>query len=217
MQTARQIERFWNTRQYDRLARELLAARPESSHRLASELSRNVPAAALALIRLDELNQSHHPLTQKLIHCILATQENDGGWGEPLVTALCIRALLCSRGEGISIERGLGYLADLQKVEGPWPSVPIRRMAEDAFVSAFILFQLADDPSFRQAVRFDQAVAWFLQNEPKLDDDTRPLWRRAALRCRLAPVPSPSKTLTFAQADRSAPRFRQNEPKLVHN
>ena len=71
--------------------------------------------------------------------------------------------------------------------------------------------------SFRQAVRFDQAVAWFLQNEPKLDDDTRPLWRRAALRCRLAPVPSPSKTLTFAQADRSAPRFRQNEPKLVHN
>jgi hypothetical protein len=206
MQTARQIERFWSAKQYDRLAREVLAARVEASHRLTDELSRNVPAAALALIRLDELNQSHHPLTQKLIHCILSAQESDGGWGDPLVTALCLRALLCSRGQGVAIERGLTYLADLQKTEGAWPSVPIRRTTEDAFVSAFILFQLADNLAFRAAVRFDAAVNWFVQNEPKMDEDTRRLWRRASLRCRLA---LPARTSQFVQ----------NEPKLelVHN
>jgi hypothetical protein len=216
MQTARQIERFWSAKQYDRLARELLAARVEASHRLTDELSRNVPAAALALIRLDELNQSHHPLTQKLIHCILSAQESDGGWGDPLVTALCLRALLCSRGQGIAIERGLTYLADLQKTappaaEGAWPSVPIRRTAEDAFVSAFILFQLADNPAFRAAVRFDAAVNWFVQNEPKLDEDTRRLWRRASLRCRLGAPATPPSAKTA--------QFLQNEPRLqlVHN
>lgn len=204
MQTARQIERFWNAKQYDRLARELLAARLESSPRLVGELSRNVPAAALALIRMDELNQSHHPLAQKFIHCILAAQEADGGWGEPLVTALCLRALLCSRGQGVSIERGITYLAAMQKAEGAWPLVPIRRTTEDAFVSAFILFQLASDPTFRATVRFDAAVQWFMQNEAKLDEDTQKLWQRASLRCR---VGSPA----------SKTRFMQNEPRLVHN
>lgn len=212
MQTARQIERFWNGRQFDRLARELLAARLEASDRLASELSRNVPAAALALIRLDELNQSRHPLTQKLIHCILAAQESDGGWGEPLVTALCLRALLCSRGQGVSIERGMTYLADMQKAEGAWPLVPIRRTTEDAFVSAFILFQLAGDPSFRAAVRFDAAVEWFMQNEPKLDEDTRKLWQRVSLRCRLG-----TSGTVAARSTATNQRYMQNEPTLVHN
>lgn len=212
MQTARQIERFWNAKQYDRLAKELLAARLESSPRLVGELSRNVPAAALALIRMDELNQSHHPLAQKLIHCILATQESDGGWGEPLVTALCLRALLCNRGQGVSIERGMNYLAAMQKAEGAWPLVPIRRTTEDAFVSAFILFQLAGDPTFRATVRFDAAVQWFQQNEPKLDEDTQKLWQRASLRCRLG---APSAFQSKSPAGKS--RLMQNEPMLVHN
>src|SRR4051812_12434925 len=149
MQTTRQIERHWNARQYDRLARELLAARPENSPRLVAELSRAVPAAALALIRLDELNQANHHLCGKLIRTIIAAQEGDGGWGDPIITALCLRALMCSRGLGISIERGIAYLASLQKNEGAWPAEPIRRMPEDAFVTAFILFHLADQDAFR--------------------------------------------------------------------
>ena len=36
MQTTRQLDRFWNARQYDRLARELLTARIESSPRLVA-------------------------------------------------------------------------------------------------------------------------------------------------------------------------------------
>jgi hypothetical protein len=187
MQTTRQIDRFWNARQYDRLTRELLSARIEFSPRLLAELARPVPSAALALIRLDELNQGVHPLNEKLIRTIIAAQEGDGGWGDLIVSALCLRALMCNRGQGIAIDRGIAYLAALQKTEGPWPSVPIRRTTEDAFVSAFILFQLADQEAFRAAVRLDDAIDWFVQNEPNMDPDSRRLWHRASLRCRLRP------------------------------
>src|SRR6266404_2027439 len=169
MQTTRQLDRFWNARQYDRLARELLSARIEFSPRLLGELARPVPAAALALIRLDELNQGVHPLNEKLIRTIIAAQEGDGGWGDLIVSALCLRALMCNRGQGIAIDRGIAWLANLQKPEGAWPSVPIRRTTEDAFVSAFILFQLGDQPAFRAAVRLDAAVNWLAQNEATFD------------------------------------------------
>jgi hypothetical protein len=182
------MERFWSARQYDRLARELLEARPEFSGRLVAELSHSVPAAALALIRLDELNQAHHLLNQTLIRHVIAAQGGDGGWGDPVVTAVCLRALACGRGQGPSFDRGIGYLADLQKPAGVWPAVPIRRTTEDAFTSAFILFQLADHPVFRAAVRLDDAVAWFDRHEASLDEDACRLWRRASLRCRLRPM-----------------------------
>src|SRR5688572_9196736 len=123
MQTTRQIERFWTARQYGRLTRELLSARSEFSDRLVVELSRSVPAAALALIRLDELNQGHHPLNQVLIRHIIAAQEGDGGWGDPLVTALCLRALTLNRGQGVCVDRGFANLAELQKPQGVWPAV----------------------------------------------------------------------------------------------
>jgi len=185
MQTVRQIDRLWNARQYDRLARELLAARPEFSLRLVGELSQSVPVAALGLIRLDALTQGAHPLNEKLIRTILAAQEADGGWGDPVVSALCLRALMCSRGQGVAVHRGLAYIANLQKSGGAWPALPIRRAAEDAYVSAFILFHLADQELFRATVRLDDAVNWLAQNEPTLDPESRRLWYRASLRCRL--------------------------------
>jgi hypothetical protein len=143
----------------------------------------------MALIRLDELNQGFHPLTQKLIRTLLAAQEGDGGWGDLVVSALCLRALMCNRGQGDAIDRGIAYLANLQKDQGPWPAYPIRRTTEDAFVTAFILFQLADQQAFRSAVRFDDAVAWLTQNEANFDPDAQRLWHRASLRCRLRPTP----------------------------
>ena len=193
MQTIRQIDRHWNARQYDRLARELLAPRSEYSPRLLAELSRSVPAAALAVIRLDELNQANHALHGKLIRTIIAAQEGDGGWGDPLVTALCLRALMCGKGVGLCIDRGLAYLAALQKEEGAWPAGPIRRLPEDAFVTAFILFHLADHDAFRAAVRLDDALDWLTRHDAALDADTRRLSHRATLRARLRP-PTPLVT-----------------------
>src|SRR2546428_386722 len=82
---------------------------------------------------------------------LLAAQNvNDGGWGDPVVTALCVRALLCGRGNGPSIDFGLRYLANLQKTEGVWPAGPIRRLPADPAASAFVLFQLGDRPHFRR-------------------------------------------------------------------
>lgn len=62
MQTIKHIERLWTARKYELLFRELIATRPEASFRLEIELATCTPAAAMAMIRLDELNQSHQPL-----------------------------------------------------------------------------------------------------------------------------------------------------------
>jgi hypothetical protein len=142
MITVRQLERLWQEKAFDRMSRLLLEMRPESSVRLASQLSRSVPAAALAMIRLDELSQSHSSLCPRLIRHILAAQEADGGWGDALTTDLCIRALACGRGDGPAITRGIEFLANLQKDDGSWPRVPLRRLPGDAFTTALVLFHI---------------------------------------------------------------------------
>jgi hypothetical protein len=165
---------------------ELLSTRTEGSYRLENELGNSLGAAALGIIRLDELEQSHHPLNRKLLNVVLLAQEVDGGWGDPLRTALSVRALLCSRGEGPAVERGLRYLAAMQKAEGVWPKEPIRRMPADGFVSAFVMFELAQATRFRELVRIDDAVDWFAANEAMLDPDAKSMWELASLRYRTA-------------------------------
>ncbi len=190
MLTVRQIERYWTDRQYEKLFRALTEFRPEGTYRFPADGGRAVPAAAMALIRLEELSQSHVPLYGRLVRALLAGQNyNDGGWGDPVVTALCLRALMNGRGNGLAVERGLDYLAELQKPEGIWPDGPIRRMAGDAYTSAFILHQLGDKGSFRRAVRFDDAVEWFTRHERRLDAESRRWWGYAAARCRMWVAP----------------------------
>ena len=185
MITIRQIERAWTARTYEKLFRELVAARPEAAFRFELEQGRAIPTAAMAVIRLDELSQSHVPLAGTLVRALLAGQEKDGGWGDAMTTALCLRALLCSTGDGVAIERGLEYLVNLQKAEGVWPAVPLRRMPADGYVSAFVLYELGDNARFREAVRFDDAVKWFEANESSLDPEALRLWSRARHRCRI--------------------------------
>lgn len=186
MITLRQIERYVNEQQHRRLYRELVTGRPEAAFALEPHLGRAVPAAALAMIRLDELSQSHAPLYRRLLNIVLTAQQGDGGWGDLMATALCARALLCGGGQGAAVERGLAHLASLQKSEGVWPKEPIRRLAADAFTSAFILLQLGSHGEFRRAVRFADAVDWFAANAPAMDADAKRMWDRAAVRCRVA-------------------------------
>jgi hypothetical protein len=186
MTTVRQLQRFWESRKYDQIYAELTASRSDCVPQLRWECPACVPAAAMAIIRLDELDQSHVPLAPKLIRALLATQQPDGGWGDLMATALALRALTRCRGQGLAIERGMAYLANLQQPQGIWPKVPIRRMPADAQVSAFILHQLGDVPAFRAAVRFDDAVRWFARNDFALDENTRRLWNSAQLKCRIA-------------------------------
>jgi hypothetical protein len=190
MTTVRHLEKLWQSKAYTKLVRELLAGRPENSLRLASELTTPLAAAALALIRLDELGQSHVALAGKLLRTILLSQDADGGWSEPMTSTLCLRALLTGRGDGVSIERGFTYLANLQKPQGIWPREPIRRLPADAFVSAFVLYQLGAIDRFRSAVRFPDAIAWFEANERALDPESRRLWDHARLRARIIARPA---------------------------
>ena len=117
-----------------------------------------------------------------------------------MTTALCVRALLCGGGQGAAVERGLHYLATLQKPEGIWPREPLRRMPADAFASAFILMQLGERDAFRRAVRFDDAIDFFTANAPAMDPDARRLWTHAAVRCRV----HSSRPLAPLFANRSA-------------
>src|SRR6266567_4250477 len=118
MITTRQIERLWTAKSFKKLFSELMAARPESAFHFERELEKPTAVSALAMIRLDELSQSYLPLYGQFLRTVLAAQEADGGWGDLTATALCIRALLCGNGDGVAIERGLAYLANLQKPQG---------------------------------------------------------------------------------------------------
>jgi hypothetical protein len=184
MQTVKHIERLWAGRRYDALLRELVACRADADFLpLLQNGSIAIPAAAMAMIRLDEFGQSGAPIYHKLLVCLLASQDGDGGWGDPIMSALCLRALLGSRGGGEAIERGLLYLAGLQKAEGIWPRIPFRRMPADALASAVILYHLSHEERFRQAVLFDHAVRWFEDHRADLDPQTRKLWYGICLRC----------------------------------
>jgi hypothetical protein len=183
MITWKQIERQWQAGDYSKLLGELTTGRPEASPRMQLSLGRALPAAAMAVVRMDELSQSYLPICAKMTRTVLASQDSDGGWGEPMTTALCLRALLVGNGHGVAIERGMRYLANLQKEEGIWPRIPLRRMEADSYASAFILFHLGDVEAFRRSVKFDDAVAWFKAHASELDADTHRLWNRAMLKC----------------------------------
>jgi hypothetical protein len=71
----------------------------------------------------------------------------------------------------------------LQKPEGIWPAVPVRRLPADPYVSAFVLSQVGDQPRFREVVRFEEALRWFEDHSYRLDEETKALWARAQLRC----------------------------------
>jgi hypothetical protein len=185
MMTVRQIERHWDSKNIDRLVADLLIGRPEGSLRLGVDASQPICGAALAVIKLDELDQAYAKIYSKLIKVVISAQETDGGWGDVVTTALCMRALLCGHGNGSSIQRGLKYLADLQKPDGIWPGVPIRRMPADPYLSALVLYELGQQAAFRQAVRLEDATDWFAKHESSLDDETLELWNRARVRCRL--------------------------------
>src|SRR3954469_23046055 len=131
MITIRQIERLFSDQQHRRLYRELIAGRPEATFALEPVLGRPVAVAALGMLRLDELSQSHGTLYRRLLNVVLLGQQADGGWGDPMTTAVCVRALLAGGGHGAAVERGLTFLANLQQPAGSWPKESLRRMPLD--------------------------------------------------------------------------------------
>ena len=144
MITVRQIEKWWKAKDNARMLVGLCAGRSEVTAEVRSLLSGSVTAAAaLAVVRLDELMQGEREIARTLLKEIIAAQESDGGWIDPAVTSLAVRALACSGGCGSPIERGLAYLAALQRDDGLFPAEPLRRMPGDEHATAFVLINLA--------------------------------------------------------------------------
>jgi len=184
MTTVRQMERMWNARSFTKLLRDMLAHRVDGVFAMEAEMNIAPAAVAAALIRLDELGQAHLPLASTFVRFLLTIQGADGGWGDVATTALVLKALMTSNGVGASIDRGLTFLANLQKEDGLWPKIPIKRTASDPLISAFVLQQLGHDPRFHAAIRVDTALGWYGGSQPSLDANTRRAWERATLRCK---------------------------------
>ena len=187
MLTVRQIERVFAAKDYSRLLHDLTSHRADALIRWDARAGRATLAAAMAAVRLDELNQAHHPYCGKLIQTVLSGQEADGGWGDPVTTALCLRALLANRGDGVVIDRGLDYLAALQQEEMSFPAGPFRRMPADPHATAAVLYLLAEHSAFWAKVHAADAANWLDRRAQagQLDPATRVLWRHGSLRCRL--------------------------------
>lgn len=175
MLTIRQIDKLFNASDFGRLARELLAGRAELSARTLLDCAKKIPCAALALIRLDEFAQTQHPLARQLLNTLLAAQEADGGWTDAPTTALVLRALSVSRGQGPAITRGLTYLQALQKDSGLWPLIPIRRADADHLASALTLHHLSHVPAAAQLLDLHRATtALSTYHHPALPTLRRP-------------------------------------------
>ncbi len=158
MFTPRQLDRLWNQHRYADISSLCMEMRAEGSPRLLRELEGPVAAAALGLIRLDEISQPGHPLAVHFLRRVLLSQQPDGSFGSPLVTALCLRALLICKGDGLAVHRGMEHLAALQREDGLWPQAPVQRMPSDPLVTAFILHNLLPFEAFRSTVRVEEAL-----------------------------------------------------------
>jgi hypothetical protein len=178
MLTLRQIERLWNASDFARLARELLAGRTELTARGLLDCAHRTPCAALALIRIDEFSQNHHPLAARLVRQLLASQDPDGGWGDAATTAIVLRALSTAKGHGLSIDRGVIFLTHLQKDDGLWPRIPIRRTDGDPLTTATVLHHLAHVPAARGKVDTARAAEVVADALPRLPARLPPVTHR---------------------------------------
>src|SRR5262249_10281530 len=80
MLTVRHIEKLWDARKYQQILCELISPRVEMAAGEELNQTPDAAAAALALIRLDELHQAHASLCSRLIRSLVSLQEADGGW-----------------------------------------------------------------------------------------------------------------------------------------
>ncbi|HEX8915090.1 MAG TPA: hypothetical protein VF796_22250, partial [Humisphaera sp.] len=182
MITARQIDRLFHGKDFSRLLHDLTSHRADALVRWDARASRHTLAAAMSAIRLDELNFAAHPLSGKMIQVVLAAQEADGGWGDPVTTALCLRALLAGRGDGVAVERGLSYLANLQQEGGSFPAGPFRRMPADAHATAAVVYLLAEHTPAWAVVDLGGAADWVDAHPDEQDVATRVVARHALTR-----------------------------------
>lgn len=199
MLTGNRLLRLWQTARYRHLMRDILLGRPEAGLELDQLLGGKTAAAAVTLVRLGELNQAATPLAREMLDCVLMSQGRAGDWRDPagrlcpMLTALCLRALMTLPGVNAlvpttlgmremafdrptvpdtarAILRGLGSLRETQDGEGGWES----EIASRELVTGFVLLQLGRRAAFRHAVNFE--AAYHVGDGASLPAAERALW-----------------------------------------
>lgn len=198
------IERALDTRDYDRLLRDLADNGLPLPLTLRLSLGQNPTAPlALALRRLVELTYGPTDLSRRLVDRLLADQRPDGTFpseteidkaavseegtsgGDALVTAVALAALgrvaadhpaVAGPEVRSALERGYAALAELQDCDGLYSAPADRSLADRALTTAFIVSLLGTDPAFRGAVRLYPIRRWFERRDGRLDRATQRLW-----------------------------------------
>ena len=176
MTTTRQIQALLSDGQHAKLIEGLAHYRSDLPAEAISALNGSpMAAAAVAAIRLQELNQQRDGVYRNLIARLIAAQESNGGWGDTLVTSLVARALLGEPSARSAAIRALILLAGLQKDDGSLPRDPVRRLPGDALTTAFALAHLARSQEFAQRFRIESAIFALTQARGTVSPAVEPL------------------------------------------
>jgi len=161
MTTIRQINGLWSEGRTRQLVAELTRYRPDFPPTLIDALASNpLAAAALAMIRLQELDQTLLATYDGLKRKLLDAQENDGSFGSIAVTVLACRALLTEASASESLRKGLEYLSLTQREDGGFPIDAPRRLPADLMNTALCIYHLSRDDRAKRALRFEAAGRW---------------------------------------------------------
>jgi len=180
MLTHRHIERLWNQEDHRKLFAALAVGRAEFPADVVAELAgRPLSTAALAVIRLAELNQTRCAVFPRLVNFLLASRDIDHIWGDVMTSAMVIRALRVVVSSGPVVDESCRALAALQKDDGSFPDQAVRRMTGDPLTTALVIALLGDDRTFADAISIDAALKWLARSAPST---LRNLVRVAGLR-----------------------------------
>jgi hypothetical protein len=109
----------------------------------------------------------------KLVRAIIAGQENDGGWGDAMTTALCFEPFFARAATGLPWIAVSSTSPIFRNRKAPGPPSRSAEWPPTDTSTAFILYQLGDQARFREAVRFESALQWFHPNASHLDPEAR--------------------------------------------
>ena len=156
-----------------------------------------VPALAIGIKRIVELDRKPWPTCDPLLQALLAHQKEDGSFGDPLSTAMAAAALgNLLRQPGMeethiasAHQQVLTALAAQQLPDQGWqlPTGSPIHSSHHRLVNAFILQLLARDSQARQLLALDQLLARLEQHPASQNPETQSSLRIARA-CMLRPV-----------------------------
>ncbi len=193
------IEKAIETRDYDRLIRELTANGLDLPLPLRVRLSSTDAAGlALGLRRVVELTYGPTALSRGLTDRLLGLQSPHGGFGETdqhgrgtdlLATACVVAAFGRLLSEHQTVEgrqrvqaahdRAIAALAAGQAGDGLFVGSGDRTYIDRVRHTAFVVMLLGDNPGFRAGVRWAELMTWFDEHADQLDPVTERFWEMA--------------------------------------